>query len=127
MEEDIVKIGMIQKRIMKEFDLPPEKSLVFILRRTLDEFVSHYPKDYLVKIAECKRILAHPFYATFDKKKKVLYLVKEYIAGNDFKKVAIAIDMKKQAHLIDLFLLNEKKTQEIMRDDMRWIIVSRKK
>lgn len=125
--EDIVKIGIIQKRIMKEFDLSLEKSVVFILRRTLDEFVSRYPKDYLVKIAESKRILAHPFYATFDKKKKILYLVKEYITGNEFKKVAIAIDMKKQAHLVDLFLLNEKKIQEIIKDDMRWITVSRKK
>ncbi len=127
MEEDIIKIGMIPKRVLKEFSLPNEKSTVFVLRKTLDMFAERYPKDYLLKIAEAKRILAHPVYMTFNKNKKLLYLVKEYIVGKNFKKAAIVIDVKKQAHLIDIILLNERAIEENIKDDMPWLIASQRK
>ncbi len=127
MEEDIIKIGVIPKKILKEFNLSYEKGTVFILRRTLDMFVERYPKDYLSKIAEAKRILAHPIYMTFNKNKKLLYLVKEYIVGKNFNKVSIVIEMKKQPHLIDIILLNKKAIEENIKDDMAWLIVSQRK
>lgn len=127
MEEDIIKIGTIPKKVLKEFNLSYEKATVFILRRTLDVFVERYPKDYLSKIAEAKRILAHPVYVTFNMNKKLLYLVKEYIVGKNFKKAAIVIDVKKQPHLIDIILLNEKAIEENIKDDMPWLIVSQRK
>ena len=96
---------------------------VVVWNKTLDEFARRYPKDYLVKIAECKRILGNPLYATYDSKKEILYLVKEYIIGGVFKKVALAIDIKEE-RLIDFFLLTPNKIKEIFHEDMRWKLIT---
>lgn len=121
MEEESIRLGNIPKKVIQMFHLKGNINVV-VWNKTLDEFARRYPKDYLVKIAECKRILGNPLYATYDSKKEILYLVKEYILGGIFKKVALAIDIKEE-RLIDFFLLTPNKIKEIFHEDMRWKLV----
>lgn len=121
MEEESIRLGNIPKKVIQMFHLKGNINVV-VWNKTLDEFARRYPKDYLVKIAECKRILGNPLYATYDSKKEILYLVKEYILGGIFKKVALAIDIKEE-RLIDFFLLTPSKIKEIFHEDMRWKLV----
>ena len=121
MEEESIRLGNIPKKVIQMFHLKGNINVV-VWNKTLDEFARRYPKDYLVKIAECKRILGNPWYATYDSKKEILYLVKEYIIGGVFKKVALAIDIKEE-RLIDFFLLTPSKIKEIFHEDMRWKLV----
>lgn len=121
MEEEYIRLGNIPKKVVRMFHLK-ENINVVVWNKTLDEFARRYPKDYLVKIAECKRILGNPLYATYDSKKEALYLVKEYILGGIFKKVALAIDIK-EGNLIDFFLLTPSKIMEIFHEDMKWKLV----
>ena len=121
MEEESIRLGNIPKKVIQMFHLKGNINVV-VWNKTLDEFARRYPKDYLVKIAECKRILGNPLYATYDSKKEILYLVKEYILGGIFKKVALAIDIKEE-RLIDFFLLTPNKIEEIFHEDMRWKLV----
>ena len=121
MEEESIRLGNIPKKVIQMFHLKGNINVV-VWNKTLDEFARRYPKDYLVKIAECKRILGNPLYATYDSKKEILYLVKEYIIGGVFKKVALAIDIKEE-RLIDFFLLTPSKIKEIFHEDMRWKLV----
>lgn len=121
MEEESIRLGNIPKKVIQMFRLKGNINVV-VWNKALDEFARRYPKDYLVKIAECKRILGNPLYATYDSKKEILYLVKEYILGGIFKKVALAIDIKEE-RLIDFFLLTPNKIKEIFHEDMRWKLV----
>lgn len=121
MEEESIRLGNIPKKVIQMFHLKGNINVV-VWNKTLDEFARCYPKDYLVKIAECKRILGNPLYATYDSKKEILYLVKEYILGGIFKKVALAIDIKEE-RLTDFFLLTPNKIKEIFHEDMRWKLV----
>ena len=121
MEEESIRLGNIPKKVIQMFHLKGNINVV-VWNKTLDEFARRYPKDYLVKIAECKRILGNPLYATYDSKKEILYLVKEYIIGGVFKKVALAIDIKAE-RLIDFFLLTPNKIKEIFHEGMRWKLV----
>lgn len=121
MEEESIRLGNIPKKVIQMFHLKGNINVV-VWNKALDEFARRYPKDYLVKIAECKRILGNPLYATYDSKKEILYLVKEYILGGIFKKVALAIDIKEE-RLIDFFLLTPNKIKEIFHEDMRWKLV----
>ena len=121
MEEESIRLGNIPKKVIQMFHLKGNINVV-VWNKTLDEFARRYPKAYLVKIAECKRILGNPLYATYDSKKEILYLVKEYILGSIFKKVALAIDIKEE-RLIDFFLLTPNKIKEIFYEDMKWKLV----
>lgn len=121
MEEESIRLGNIPKKVIQMFRLKGNINVV-VWNKALDEFARRYPKDYLVKIAECKRILGNPLYATYDSKIEILYLVKEYILGGIFKKVALAIDIKEE-RLIDFFLLTPNKIKEIFHEDMRWKLV----
>ena len=122
MDEESIRLGNIPKKVIQMFHLKGNINVV-VWNKTLDEFERRYPKDYLVKIAECKRILGNPLYATYDSKKEILYLVKEYIIGGVFKKVALAIDIKEE-RLIDFFLLTPSKIKEIFHEDMRWKLIT---
>ncbi len=122
MMEESIRLGNIPKKVIQMFHLKGNINVV-VWNKTLDEFARRYPKDYLAKIAECKRILGNPLYATYDSKKEILYLVKEYILGGIFKKVALAIDIKEE-RLIDFFLLTPNKIKEIFHEDMRWKLIT---
>ncbi|HBN00574.1 MAG TPA: hypothetical protein DD384_05085 [Firmicutes bacterium] len=122
MEEKSIRLGSIPKKVTQLFHLKGNVDIV-VWNKTLDGFARRYPKDYLVKIAECKRILANPLYASYDQKQGILYIVKEYIIGGTFKKVALAINLK-EANLIDFFLLTPAKIKEIFHEEMRWKLVT---
>lgn len=127
MENESIRLGNIPKKVLALFNLKGNIN-VTIENRTLDDIARRYPTDYLQKISECKRILGNPLYVTYDSKKKILYLVKEYILGPQFKKVTLSIDLNKEAHLIDFFVLTPPKMKEIFKEDMKWkLIVTPKK
>lgn len=120
MDNEVAKLGNISKTIMKSLHLKGDKITVFVLSKTLDELAIRYPDDYLSKLSEAKRIVTKPVYGYFDRKKGFLYLVKEYLKGAYFVKVAIQIDMKKQANMTDIFVLTNKKSEEIILDNGKW-------
>lgn len=121
MEEEVAKLGNISKTNLKILHIKEDRLPVYVLTRTLDEFASRYPTDYLVKIAEAKKIVSKPTYGYYNRRINRLYLVKEYIRGPSFIKVAIEIDLKKQAHMKDLYVLTNQKSVEIIGEEGRWI------
>lgn len=121
MEEEVAKLGNISKTNLKILHIKGDRLPVYVLTRTLDEFASRYPTDYLVKIAEAKKIVSKPTYGYYDRRVNRLYLVKEYIRGPSFIKVAIEIDLKKQAHMEDLYVLTNQKSAEIIGEEGRWM------
>ncbi len=123
MEEEIAKLGYISKKTLKMLKIKGERLPVYVLTKTLDRLANQYPNDYLVKIAEAKRIVSKPMYGYHAKEKEKLYLLKEYIRGPSFIKVAIEINLKKQAHMENLFVLNNKKSEEILGEKGRWILL----
>ena len=126
MEEDFIRIGRISKNVIKKFSLVlSQGEEVFILSKTLDEFASRWPASYLIKIIECKNILKTPLYGAYSENKRALYLVKEYVQGDSFKKVTIEIDLKKQPHLVGLYTLTSEKSSSIVDQKTRWILLSR--
>ncbi len=120
MDNEVAKLGNIPKTIMKSLHLKGDKITVFVLSKTLDELAIRYPDDYLSKLSEARKIVAKPVYGYFDRKKGFLYLVKEYMKGAYFVKAAIQIDMKKQANMKDIFVLTNKKSEEIISDNGKW-------
>lgn len=126
--EDVITIGKINKRIIKRLSLTlKEGECVYVLRKDLDSFVSRFPTSYLAKISECKNILRFPIYAAYKQKEKKLFLVKEYIKDSSFSKAGIEIDLKRQPHLVDIFLLTSKKSSEIIDEGTKWILLSLQK
>lgn len=123
MEEEIAKLGYISKTTLKILKIKGDKLPVYVLTKTLDQLANQYPNDYLVKIAEAKRIVSKPMYGYFDKRKNSLFLLKEYIRGPTFVKVAVEIDLNKQAHMTALFTLSSKKSEEIIGEKGQWILL----
>lgn len=122
MENEPIHLGNIPKKVLSLFRLK-ENINVIVKNETLDDFARRYPSDYLQKIAECKKILGNPMYAAYDSKKKILYLVKEYILGPHFKKVSLSIDLSKEANLTDFFVLTPQKMAEIFQEGMEWKLI----
>ncbi len=121
MEEEVAKLGNIPKNVIKSLHLKGDKITVFVLNKTLDMLANKYPEDYLSKLSETRKIVSKPTYGYMDRKKGFLYLAKEYVRGPSFIKVAIQIDMRKQANMIDVFVLSLKKSQEIISENGKWI------
>lgn len=128
MEEETAKIGTISKETQQEFGLALGKgNVVFALSRDLDKFARRWPQDYLRKISESRNILRYPLYGAYNEESKTLYLIKEYVKGPYFIKAGIEIDLHKQAHLVDIFALNEIKSKEIVHPGVEWKLIARKK
>lgn len=123
--EDLIRIGKINKNIIKRFSLKlNDGETVYILRKDLDSFARRFPSTYLAKISECKNILRSPMYGAYKKKEKKLYLVKEYIKDSLFHKAGIEIDLRRQPHMVDIFLLTNLKSAQIVDDETNWLLLS---
>lgn len=123
--EDLVRIGKINKNIIKRFSLKlNDGETVYILRKDLDSFARRFPSTYLAKISECKNILHSPMYGAYQKKEKRLYLLKEYIKDSLFHKAGIEIDLRRQPHMVDIFLLTNLKSAQIVDDETNWLLLS---
>lgn len=115
MTKDPVKIGRINIRIEKAIDYDlGDNIFCYITERTLGEFVSKWPKDYLRKIEEASNIIKDPHYVGINEREKLLYFVKDYLVGNKcFKKACIIMDFSRQLNLKNIISFDDKKMAEL--------------
>ncbi|MCI1244351.1 MAG: hypothetical protein LKG11_00095 [Bacilli bacterium] len=114
MGSESLKIGRVSRKIEKavghEFG---DDVGVYLSNEELDAFARKWPKTYLGRIEEMGRIIAKPDYAAYCVKKRVLFLIKEYLKEGAFRKVAMEIGDEGKLSMRLIYNLSDLKAKEI--------------
>ena len=114
MEQEPVRLGRLSKALEKALGVDfGEDVFVYVSEEALRLFASRWADSYLRKLEEASNILRYPLYAAYDEKRQRLYLLKEYVTAEGFKKAALEIAREGQWQLKDIFGLSPEKGKEL--------------
>jgi hypothetical protein len=114
MEQEPVRLGRLSKALEKALGVDfGEDVFVYVSEEELRCLAKRWAESYLLKLEEAAKIIRCPLYAAYDGKNQRLYLLKEYVTSEGFKKAALEIVREGQWHLKRIFGLTPEKEKEL--------------
>lgn len=115
MNQDPVKLGRIGTAIEKALDVNFGDGIwVYIGNEEVDQLAVAVPSQYLERLNQASLIIKKPDYVAYVKEKKALYLIREYLKGIQFVKVALELSSQGQFYYQGMYVLSAAKTKELV-------------
>ena len=112
----IQKIGTIDKKIIDLLALDvPEGSPILIGDSNIQHMKASHPKDYNKYGGRIEEIINAPDYVAINKKDDSLEYVKEFMADNEYVKVAVRVSTKGTHFVRSLYVLNNNRVNNFIR------------
>ncbi len=114
MDQEPVRLSRLSKALEKTVGVDFGADVfVYLSEEDLRHMSELWASSYLLKIEEASKIIRSPLYAAYDGKSHKLYLIKEYVTAEGFKKVALEIAKEGQWHLKKIYGLTPEKAKEL--------------
>lgn len=108
-------VDILSKHSIKK-DIPEEGTPIYLGQSNIEHMKKSHPSDYEKYGDDIKLILADPDYIGINKKDNSIEFVKEYLLEEEFVKVAVRISMGGNFYARSLYILNNRRIENFIKN-----------
>lgn len=112
-----IKLGRIPKNVERSLDTSfPIQPFVYIDESGANELARKKPDTYLKIVENVSILIKDPDFGGYDEKEKSLYLFRDYITKDGFRKAGVKLKIEKEEwKLVELFASSDERVKSIQR------------